>query len=50
MNRHDLDELELGRRVGFHLTIENDLPRVSRSTAIACRMFFGTPGKDWTDD
>lgn len=52
MSRHlaELDDLELGRRVGLHLIIENDLPHLASETAITCRLFLGTHSKDRTDD
>jgi hypothetical protein len=45
MSRRDLDDLELGRRVGLHLIIENDLPLGSRVAAIAERAFRGNSSK-----
>jgi hypothetical protein len=45
MTRRDLDDHELGRRVGLHLIIENDLPLGSRVAAIAERAFLGSASK-----
>jgi hypothetical protein len=48
MKQRDLDDIELGRRVGLHLVIENELPKVSRMEAIAYRLFNRTASKDQT--